>query len=324
VALVLRRLDDPSFEVELRDQALSIGADAGNDVRLAGDGIAGSHVRISRAAIEALADIEVGGVRLRAGRRRLSVPSVLRVGAITFMIETAAESSVATRELVLRALSGASSLWPRVIIVEGPSSGRELALQSDGSYVVGRDAGSDLAVDDPKMSRAHFEITLLEGALFVRDSGSTGGVWLGGSPLEPGRKAVWPAHRMVKAGGSVFAVVRPPLGLAKERPTSLSGARDAEPIVENEAAAGITSGLDDGTEPASSEPEPPASSPALSEEPGLSTQGAPPIARIDESPDGPAPINARSRDPFALRLAIIFFAIASASILVVLAYVLIS
>ena len=87
MALVLRRLDDPSFEVALGDKLLSLGTDADKDLRLAGDGIAGRHVLISGAAIEAVADVEVGGVRLRAGRRRLCVPSVMRLGESTFMME---------------------------------------------------------------------------------------------------------------------------------------------------------------------------------------------------------------------------------------------
>ncbi len=66
-AFVLRRQDDPSFEVAIGDKPLSLGTDASSDVRVAGDGIAARHVLVSRAEIEAFADVEIGGVRLRDG-----------------------------------------------------------------------------------------------------------------------------------------------------------------------------------------------------------------------------------------------------------------
>jgi hypothetical protein len=286
LGLILRRLDDPSFERELGDESLRIGADPAADVRVEGHGIEGAHVRISLAAIEAVADVEVGGVRLRAGQRRLCVPSVLRLGATTLMIEAVEGDSEDTRDLALRSLDGASTLWPRVVVVEGPSVGRELVLRNDGSYGVGRDPGRDLPVDDPQMSRAHFEIAVREGAIFVRDHGSTGGVWLGSSPLVPGRKAVWPAHRMVRAGGSVFALLLPS-GLAMEGSPTPS-------------------------------PEAPALSPRGAAPIALiapSPRGA--------SPDAPSPLDVRAQDPLALRVMFVVFAVVSVFILVALAYVLV-
>ena len=150
MGLVLRRADDPSFEVTLGDKLLSLGSDAACDVRLAGPGIAGMHLRISAVAIEALVAVTVGGIRLGAGRSRRCVPSRLRVGEASFTIESVGESSVATRELVLRALAVGADLGPRIVVVEGPSSGRERLLQAGRGCTVGRDPSSDLAVDDPE------------------------------------------------------------------------------------------------------------------------------------------------------------------------------
>jgi hypothetical protein len=268
-------------------------------VRIAGEGIEGTHVRISLAAIEAVADLDVGGVRLRAGRRRLCVPSVLRLGNTTLMIEAVGGTSVDTRELALRSLDGGSTLWPRVVVVEGPSIGRELVLRSDGLYGVGRDPGRELPIEDPQMSRAHFEIVVREGGIFVRDHGSTGGVWLGSSALVPGRKAVWPAHRMVRAGASVFALLLPS-GLATAGPTPASVVPDA-PVLSSPGVAPIALIAPSPDAPSPDAPSPDAPSP-----------DAP-------SPDAPSPVDVRAQDPLALRVMFLAFAVVSVFILLALA-----
>ena len=330
MALVLRRQDDSSFEIAIGDKPLSLGTDAGSDVRLAGDGIAARHVLLSRAAIEALTDVEVGGVRLRAGRRRLCVPTLLRFGATTLSIENA-EDSVATHEVILR-LSATSSLWPRIVVVEGPSSGRELTLRSDKVYAVGRDPGSDLAVDDLQMSRTHFEVEFRDAAVAIRAVSSTSAVRLGSADLEPRRKAAWPADRMVKAGASVFAFVGPP-GLAYDRSARLhtrDGAATATATATataGKAAIGVvdTIGPFASNKTTSDEEAEEATMAAHPEDAVLSARGAPSIARIDddECSAAPAAVNAGLREPFALRLALILFAIAAVFTLVALAYVLI-
>jgi len=103
--------------------------------------------------------------------------------------------------------------------------GRELVLESDGAHRVGRDPHGALTIDDAKMSREHFEIVVTCGEIFVRDLGSTGGLWLGGARLDRGRKARWPTHRMLLAGQSVFALVVPDVHATS--PEARAGSEDA-------------------------------------------------------------------------------------------------
>lgn len=222
--LVLRRPDDPTFEVLLGAAPLALGSGPNADVLVAGAGIEVAHARVSEREIEAIADLEVGGVRLRAGTRRICVPSQLRLGSVALTIESASapHSSVATKELAFRALEAPSLLWPVALVVEGPARGRELVLQHDGAHRVGRDPHGALMIDDAKMSREHFEIVVSRGEVFVRDLGSTGGLWLGAARLERGRKARWPTHRMLLAGQSVFALLVPGREPSAAEPTPTS------------------------------------------------------------------------------------------------------
>jgi pSer/pThr/pTyr-binding forkhead associated (FHA) protein len=49
---------------------------------------------------------------------------------------------------------------------------------------IGRDAGSDLVLQDGLVSRTHCRLVALEGAVLVTDAGSRNGTWINGSPIQ--------------------------------------------------------------------------------------------------------------------------------------------
>lgn len=68
---------------------------------------------------------------------------------------------------------------PRLVVVQGPSSGAKLVLTRSRANV-GRQSTNDLVLDDSRVSAAHLELERREGGrLLVRDLGSTNGTWLG-------------------------------------------------------------------------------------------------------------------------------------------------
>jgi pSer/pThr/pTyr-binding forkhead associated (FHA) protein len=68
-----------------------------------------------------------------------------------------------------------------LVIVEGPRSGTELALDRP-RVEMGRGPGVELRFEDDAMSREHACFEVVEGALRVRDLGSTNGVFLNDHP----------------------------------------------------------------------------------------------------------------------------------------------
>jgi pSer/pThr/pTyr-binding forkhead associated (FHA) protein len=63
---------------------------------------------------------------------------------------------------------------------KGPRQGQTVTLSSGGVYVIGRD-GSDIALNDGKVSRKHAELGLFgPDAYVLRDLASTNGTWLNG------------------------------------------------------------------------------------------------------------------------------------------------
>ena len=70
-----------------------------------------------------------------------------------------------------------------VVIVRGPSSGDQFAVDSE-SVTVGRGPGVDREFDDPSMSAQHAAIEYVDRGFRLRDLGSTNGLLLNGVVVE--------------------------------------------------------------------------------------------------------------------------------------------
>jgi pSer/pThr/pTyr-binding forkhead associated (FHA) protein len=78
-------------------------------------------------------------------------------------------------------------------IVEGDEAGRQTPL--DGSIEIGRDASTNLALDDEQASRRHARVSAQGDLAIVEDLGSTNGTYVNGQPIE-GPRAVRPGDKI--------------------------------------------------------------------------------------------------------------------------------
>jgi pSer/pThr/pTyr-binding forkhead associated (FHA) protein len=78
-------------------------------------------------------------------------------------------------------------------IVEGDEAGRQTAL--DRAIEIGRDASTDLALDDEQASRRHARVSAQGELAMVEDLGSTNGTYVNGQPIE-GPRSVRPGDRI--------------------------------------------------------------------------------------------------------------------------------
>jgi hypothetical protein len=76
-----------------------------------------------------------------------------------------------------RAATGAPRLLWR------DADGRVASREIDGELVIGRDATCDLRFPDPRLSRRHCRLTLLNGVVWIADLGSANGTTVNGRPL---------------------------------------------------------------------------------------------------------------------------------------------
>jgi pSer/pThr/pTyr-binding forkhead associated (FHA) protein len=78
-------------------------------------------------------------------------------------------------------------------IVEGADAGRQATLAEP--IEIGRDASTDLALDDEQASRRHARVSAQGDAAVVEDLGSTNGTYVNGQPVE-GHRALRPGDRI--------------------------------------------------------------------------------------------------------------------------------
>jgi pSer/pThr/pTyr-binding forkhead associated (FHA) protein len=90
----------------------------------------------------------------------------------------------------------------RLGAISGPYAGRTITVS--GRLTVGRAAGCELRLDDPKVSRLHATLTGDNGGLAVRDDGSLNGTWLNDHRIA-GTAALTLGDRL-RIGGSEFLV----------------------------------------------------------------------------------------------------------------------
>lgn len=69
-------------------------------------------------------------------------------------------------------------------IVAGPDKGRAFDLQSGARLTVGRGEKSDTRINDPAVSRVHFEISLADGTVSIKDLGSSTGTFINDAQIE--------------------------------------------------------------------------------------------------------------------------------------------
>ena len=96
---------------------------------------------------------------------------------------------------------------PSLVVVEGRRVGERIAIP-DGRWIIGRDAGSDIVVDDAGVSRRHAALTVEGGEATIEDLGSTNGTRVNGVRLTSSHRLV--AGDEVRMGAAAVRFETPP------------------------------------------------------------------------------------------------------------------
>ncbi|MFC2030378.1 FHA domain-containing protein [Chloroflexota bacterium] len=131
--------------------------------------------RVDRAALGPGDTVEIGRYKLRfqvAGPSR--EPERMLIDTVADLDATLAHS---TLSMTLNDTSATR------LAIHVPGRTWEVPLVQDG-LLIGRQAGSDIVLDLPKVSRHHARIENRGRTFVIRDLGSTNGVWLGGQRIE--------------------------------------------------------------------------------------------------------------------------------------------
>lgn len=138
------------------------------------------------------------GDRIRIGRVWL----LLRIEPAVAKAAPAAAAKELALELVARGLAAqGEDPAPRVVVVEGPDSGRVLRIEEAARpYILGRAKDTDLILDDPDVSRRHLAITRRGDQFSVQDLGSRSGALLDGAPV-PQFDTIWRPGQVLAISG---------------------------------------------------------------------------------------------------------------------------
>ncbi len=68
---------------------------------------------------------------------------------------------------------------PRLVLISGPRRDWTLEVTESGLHI-GRDAGNDICLNDPRMSRSHFTVRLENERSILADHDSHNGVYVNG------------------------------------------------------------------------------------------------------------------------------------------------
>ncbi len=109
----------------------------------------------------------------------------------------------------------------RLNVVAGPDRGRGFDLDSGCTLVVGRGEQSDTQINDPSVSRIHFQITNNGDSILVKDRGSSSGTFVGGNRIETMEAKT---GSIIQAGDSELRINLPETG-----ENTLPPGRHAEP-----------------------------------------------------------------------------------------------
>ncbi|MDA7541335.1 FHA domain-containing protein [bacterium] len=92
-----------------------------------------------------------------------------------------------------------------LVFQTGPSAGMHFELPSGKPFIVGRGSSSDTKLDDAKMSREHCCLTVeWDGAILVRDLGSSGGTFINEGRIDSG--TIWKGFEF-SAGESTAVIL---------------------------------------------------------------------------------------------------------------------
>jgi len=93
----------------------------------------------------------------------------------------------------------------KLYIIEGEGKGKAFELTTD-TLTIGRSPENDIQIPDNSVSRIHATITREEDTVFITDSGSKNGTFLGGEKLDPGKRYPLPEGRPLFLGNVIVSL----------------------------------------------------------------------------------------------------------------------
>jgi pSer/pThr/pTyr-binding forkhead associated (FHA) protein len=94
----------------------------------------------------------------------------------------------------------------RLVVLDGPGTGREFPLAGAIAIAIGRDDTAGIVIEDEQVSRRHAIVTVVEEGARIDDLGSTNGTWVNGARIATPHPLV--EGDELRVGGTRLRLVR--------------------------------------------------------------------------------------------------------------------
>jgi two-component system cell cycle response regulator len=92
---------------------------------------------------------------------------------------------------------------PVLIVIRGTPQGKKYSLRGRKQFCIGRDASTEIQIDDANASRRHAQLTFEGDRVFIEDLGSRNGTFLNDAPLGPARVEL-AKEDLITLGGTIL------------------------------------------------------------------------------------------------------------------------
>lgn len=217
-----------------------------------------------------------------------------KVGATQFVSASDIASIAAKRAGPARATTGTGGRLVSLV------DGKEYQIPATG-VVFGREAGSDVVVAQPEVSRRHASIAPADNGYVLQDL-STNGVWVNGNRVQGSQ--VLARADVVRVGGEEFRFYADVAPIAKATPTPVSAPAVAAPVAPPAPPAAAPSAPPPSAAAPPPAPPPPAPRPPAPRPPAPPPEAPSRPAFVTPAPQPPRaePVTAPSPPPPASRV----------------------
>jgi pSer/pThr/pTyr-binding forkhead associated (FHA) protein len=207
----LQFVDNRQPAMWLVDQRLTIGRDKSNGLAIDDEGLSVFHAELRQedGKLFVWDSGSVNGTFLNgekvAQKAEVKAGDVLRFHLVEVLITDPSKGAAQPLPAAIKRDLEKPALpqW-QLKALSGATSGKMYLI--DGTTVLGRDAGCDIVITGPHVSRRHAEISIRSGQLWVKDLGSSNGSFLNGKRTE---ESVLRHGDEVKFDAVTFKVVGP-------------------------------------------------------------------------------------------------------------------
>ena len=107
-----------------------------------------------------------------------------------------------------------------LIVIRGTPQGKKYSLKGQSKFLLGRDKGVEIHVDDANMSRRHAQLTLEEGKAFIQDLGSRNGTLVNNESIGAAKVALATEHLVESRDRTIRVLTGPRAEGPAKRPAA--------------------------------------------------------------------------------------------------------